>query len=227
MFMFDASFMEALLIIADDFMLLDLSITKEFVKPKKIKHVQAKADIRFTVRDWEDIDLLYWGRYGIGVDLLRYYRVSPVRALWLEEVLTYTYNKNDPAYAYSFSKEDTKVYFPNRSNARFLCNTNTLQGYEQLPEEGDILIVQKSYKDVIALYNFGYPAVSPQSETQPLTDEQYMELSARFTTIYSWYDYDATGIKTALKMEEDYGIKPIFLTDGTRPYGGLGRYIRS
>ena len=159
-------------------------------------------------------DVVFWERYGIKAPLLLLYKVSPIQNLFLDGNIHYTHHSNNPAYHYSFGKNEDKVYFPKKKSFRFLCNTSVLQGYEQLPKTGEILIITKSLKDVMVLYNLNYPSVAPQSESMSITDKDYEELSQRFDTIYSWYDFDLTGIRTANKMKKKYGIIPLFLTNG-------------
>ena len=214
MFMFGVDFREALEIIAKDFNLIEGNSNKTRVIRKQKKYVAEKVKIIVSPRGWSDRDLEFWGQYKIQKPLLQYFKVVPVQCVWLNDELHYTHNITDVAYAYIFGEDDIKIYFPMRDNARFLCNTNILQGYNHLPEKGENLIITKSYKDIMCLYNLGFPSVSPQSETQTITEEQYKDLSSRFKNIVSWYDFDLTGIRTANKMKRIYGIKPIFLTNG-------------
>lgn len=214
MFMFGVNFTEALKIIAVDFNLIDADIKKDFKSVKQKKFIQEKSDIKFKIKKWTQSDLEYWKQYDIKLELLTYFNIVPVQHVWINDSLYYTHHKNDPAYAYVFSKTDLKIYFPKRKTGRFICNTTVLQGYNKLPQVGKLLIITKSYKDVVALFNFGIPAIAPQSETVGINKEQYSDLKTRFDKIYSLYDFDLTGIRTANKMKREYGIKPIFITNG-------------
>jgi DNA primase len=97
---------------------------------------------------------------------------------------------------------------------RFMCEATCLQGYNKIPKEGNNLIITKSYKDVMTLYNFGIAAVAPQAESQIINEEQYIDFSKRFKNVYSMYDFDLTGIRSANKMRKLYNIQPLFLTNG-------------
>ena len=212
MFIYTVTYGKALEIIASDFGLIEGDVDR---KPMAIVHRErVKSKIEFVSRPWMKCDADFWEPYGIKAPLLAYYKVSPIKHLFLDGNIHYSHYATNPAYHYDFGKGDDKVYFPKKKSFRFLCNTATLQGYDQLPKTGKILIITKSHKDIMVLYNLGYPAVAPQSESMPITPEDYKELSARFDTIYSWYDFDMTGIRTANKMKKEYGIEPIFLTNG-------------
>lgn len=213
-FMYSVSFKEALAIIANDFNLLDYDAEKTF-KPVNLKKlIPNKSIINYQTRDLIKSDIDYWNKFYISPKLLQYYNVYPIRYVWINNNLNYTYSKNDPAYIYLFNEEEFKIYFPKRKKARFLCNTNALQGLRQLPDTGKILIITKALKDVMVLYNFNLPAIAPQSETQIITVEQYEELIKRFETIYTFYDFDLTGVRTSNRMRKLYHIKPLFLTNG-------------
>ena len=69
----------------------------------------------------------------------------------------------------------------------------------------------------------GIASIAPPSESSILSKEQYEELSNRFTTLISLYDFDLTGVRSANKMRKLYKIAPFFLTNGkygTEDYGG-------
>ena len=65
------------------------------------------------------------------------------------------------------------------------------QGWKQLPEKGDELIITKSLKDVMSIDSIlGIPAVSLQSEGTKPKPHIIQELKNRFKTIYLLYDND-------------------------------------
>jgi hypothetical protein len=214
MFMYNVEFYDALMLIAKDFRLIDKNIDKIYQPKTFIKRVQEKAKIEIVRRNWNNYDKEFWKPFGLTSSDLHSFRVCPVQFIWLNGNLIYTYNANDPAYGYVFTKEDIKIYFPYRKEARFLCNTNILQGIDKLPERGKLLCVTKSYKDVMVMHKLEIPSVAPQSETQGLTKEQFESLSKRFDDIISLYDFDLTGVRTANSMRKEFGIEPFFLTNG-------------
>ena len=209
---YGCTFMKALLIIANDFELVKTNVERVPIK-HELKE-REKSDIKFIKRDWTEKDDEYWNGYGISRELLNYFNVYAVQNLFLNGNLMYTYHNSNPAYAYVFGKDDIKIYFPKKKEFRFICNTSVTQGYRQLPDKGKILIITKSMKDILVLYNLGYSAISLQSETQYISEEQYEDLKNRFDEIYSLYDFDLTGVRSANKMRKLYGIPPLFFTNG-------------
>lgn len=219
-FLYGVSFYEALRIIAIDFNLLKESINKKQKSSYIKREIKDKPKIEVTIRNWSNSDREYWEKYGINEKLLKFFNVVPVRNIYINNEIKYGYNKYNPAYGYLFNQNEIKIYFPKAKKniqPKFIGNAIVLQGYLQLPKEGKYLVITKSLKDVMVLYNFGIPAVAPQSESQILNDEQYGELSERFDYIFSLYDFDKTGIISANKMKKMYGITPFFFTNTKFP----------
>jgi hypothetical protein len=132
-----------------------------------------------------------------------------------------------PAYVYHFGAYNYKFYFPFRKKMRFLHNDAAiLQGWDQLPERGRVLVITKSYKDVMKLYEYGIPAIAPMSETLVISVEILNELYKRFDVIAALYDHDETGIRS-LKKYRDLGVLALWfprshpkdLTDFYEKYG--------
>ena len=119
---------------------------------------------------------------------------------------------------------------PTKRKYRFLSNWHStlIQGSKQLPKSGDVLVITKSLKDVMSLYEFGITAVAPNSENLFLTDAQYDKLRLRFNSIYLLYDRDLPGVKSANKIRKKHKDLKVLLvpkvkdfTDYVKKYGTL------
>ena len=162
MFMYHVTYPKALEIIASDFDLRKM----ELGEIPKIEMNFAPADIhkektRFDIRwrKYNRLDMLYWNRFYITEQDLYALKVAPVDALWINGILAYGHNSYNPAYAIVLAPGEYKVYFPYNHEKRFLCNTNLIMGWEQLPLNGPLAIITKSYKDILVLKKFNIPAV--------------------------------------------------------------------
>ena len=117
-------------------------------------------------------------------------------------------------YAYKIF-DKFKIYRPyslyRKDKWRTNCSTIDVQGFEQLPENGDLLIITKSLKDVMVLYKLGYNAVALQSENDKLNYKIYQNLSERFKRIVILFDNDEPGILNAEIFSERYGIPYTFI----------------
>lgn len=209
--LYNCTFIEALEIIANDF---NIVYSDNVRKPvSNINYEEKETVIKVKWRKFDSEDVEYWENHGISTRTLKKYKVGAITQVWINNELSYLYNPNDRAYGYWFN-DKFKIYFPFRTIYRFLSNYSGLQGYDQLPASGDLLIITKSMKDVMLLDELGYNSVSTASENTMLTLEQFTDLSSRFKTIISLYDFDLAGVKGANKLKKTYGIKAAFFLNG-------------
>lgn len=229
-------FRDALIKIANDFGILKGNANTNFDSVKHLteRKQKAPAKIQIKIQDWTEVDKAYWKSYYLNSRVLNKYHVSSVSHVWLNDKLHYTYKNYDPAYAYYFGNGFYKIYFPMRDEYRFLTNTNNMiiQGYDQLPEKYDFLIITKSLKDVLVLDSFNIPAIAPQAEGNNLPESMIALLKERFPLIFCNYDFDYAGVKSANKVKKNFGIEPLFLTNGrfnTKNFGSkdIADYIKN
>jgi hypothetical protein len=167
-----------------------------------------ETQIQAEIQDFTAPQLQWWQDFGITLETLKKYQVFSVKSVFLNGHYLYSSSYKSPIYGYYFGKEKGrelwKMYFPIRKNYRFLLNTNKLQGAKQLPATGDILVVTKSLKDVLTLYELGVPAIAPQAESITLSTKQYMALAKRFKYIIVNGDWDKAGQKFMINSRNKY-----------------------
>lgn len=138
-------------------------------------------------------DLVFWKQFGIDIDLLELYNVEAISHFFINGNII----KADK-HAYSFieykdNKETYKIYQPYSEKYKWINghNDSVWQGWEQLPEKGDVLIITKSLKDVMSISNIlEIPSVSLQCENILPKKHVFEQLKERFNIIYLWYDND-------------------------------------
>jgi hypothetical protein len=184
--------------------------------PKYKKEIEPKRNVISIQRKYfTKTDDAYWGQYGINRDTLKKYNVFPIHRYWLNDIeQPARYSDKDPLYAYKvFSK--FKIYRPlttNKTNKwRNNCTSYDIQGFEQLPESDNLLIITKSLKDVMVLHANNYTSIAPQSENSMLPKVVIDHLKTRFERIVVFFDYDEGGINGANKMCEKYNLKKVFI----------------
>lgn len=69
---------------------------------------------------------------------------------------------------------------------------------------GDYVVITKSLKDCMCLYEYGIPAIAPNSENLFITDKQYQKLKEKYRHIILFYDNDLPGITNANKIRKQY-----------------------
>jgi hypothetical protein len=176
------------------------------------------CEIRISPLEWDAQHLEWWENYGVDIDLLNKFNVTPVKQVWLNGSVYYNRDftkKTEVVFAYRFGGYDYKIYFPMRTERRFLHNNpDILQGWGQLPQSGDFVVITKALKDVICLRQFGIPAVAPMAETSVVSDSVLETLREEFGRVYALYDRDIVG-KCALINLRKRGVIPMMMPKGT------------
>ena len=185
-----------------------MSITNN-TKLKSTKQYESKDTVIGVVRqDWTDVDKQYWSQFGITKETLTKFNVSSIKYYLCDGIVKGIYKDNNPMYAYKVY-DHFKIYRPLADKYTKWRNNLApydIQGYEQLPEKGDLLIITKSLKDVMCLYEMGYTAISPSSESTFISDKALNQLNRRFKRILICFDRDVSGIKNMRKISLKTGL---------------------
>ena len=212
--MFKCNYFEALKIIANDFGIIQNKSIKR--NPGKINENPIKIEdkelskIQVEIQDFTDLELKWWEKYGITKDILQKYQVYSCKYVFLNGNLLAKSQQHCPIFGYYGKKyhglELWKIYFPKRTNYRFIGNypCKKLQGYDNLPKSGKICVITKSQKDVMALYAYGIPACAPNSETIIPSEFIINDLTSRFEHVFALWDNDITGVTFLNKIKKKY-----------------------
>lgn len=213
---YSCTYYMALQIIANDFGYIENKKLVKNEKPIKIVKEEFKdngpADIRVQVQDFTEFELDWWLQYGITPDILKKFKVFSCKTVFLNGQIFKFSSKKHPMFGYYRGKSgDTelwRIYFPNKYPIRFLSNWKSImiQGAQQLPKFGDLLVVTKSMKDVMTLYSMGITAIAPNSENLFLTENQFEKLRIRFKHMVLFYDNDRAGKAMMAKIRRTFGI---------------------
>lgn len=187
----------------------DMQITNNTVlhSTKEIKK-DNETVIGVVRQDWTDIDKAYWSQFGITLNTLKKFKVSSIKYYLCNGIVKSIYKDENPMYAYKVY-DHFKIYKPladKYTKWRNNLTENDIQGYEQLPRNGDLLIITKSLKDVMVLYEMGYNAISPSSESTFIPDKALEVLKRRFKRILLCFDRDSSGCKNMRKISLKTGL---------------------
>lgn len=212
---YNCTYYEALEKIANDFNLFKNSLEENNIifnieNQKALEKIKKTTSIRIKRGELTAKDLKWWESNGWFKEQIEKFKLFLVTDAWLNDSQIYKYNPKDPCYAYHFGEYNYKLYFPLRDKFRFFHNNSSiLQGLDQLPKTGDVLIITKSYKDVGCMQGFGINAVAPMSETILVNKDVMGDLMNRFFHIFTLFDRDKTGMLMSLKMKREYGTIPL------------------
>ena len=211
-FIYKVNYAKALNIIANDFNIIQKT---NYVKnePKIFYDGSLVKDkgptiIQCEIKDFTDKELEWWLSFGITKKTLKKFRVFSIKHVFLNGELKFTSRENNPIYGYYFGKKNGielwKIYFPLQVKGRFLLNCSELQGLKQLDTSKEFVVVTKSYKDVMSLYELGITAIAPQAESIVLDRKQIVYLRKHFKYIVTNGDWDRAGQTFMIKSRKLY-----------------------
>ena len=223
-YVYGYTFKEALIRIAIDFNLINgsASVLTRSIQGRTKKVTQ---EIRIKRRSWTKEDYAIWAKFYITPERLEFFKVYPLQHAWFLEgnilLDAYYYKYQDPCFAYHFGDYEYKLYFPLRTQGKFLhVNSSILQGYTQLPKEADNFLFTKAFKDVMCIdvfsREFDLYSAAPMAETIVVSDELFSDIYNRFDNIGTLFDFDRTGITLTRKYVEKFKTTSYFFNTSFR-----------
>lgn len=192
----------------------NLNITNNTKLVSSKQYIPPTETVIGVVRqEFTDVDINYWKQFNISINTLKKFNVNSIKYYLCNGIVKGTYKRENPMYAYKVYN-NFKIYRPLADKYTKWRNNLTdydIQGYEQLPQKGDILFITKSMKDVMCLHEMGYPAVSPSSESTFLPKDVLEQLKTRFKRIIILFDRDTAGVKRSRKLSRETGLEAMFI----------------
>lgn len=174
--------------------------------------------IKVHYKEWDKVSIDYMTQHKLDYRRVEEkFRVKPIDYYWING---YQFKAAKLSFAWYLGLYEGrtiyKIYQPLEKKYKWFHNLNQsiIQGWNQLPKTGKIVILTKAYKDVWCFDNYGFNAIAPAAEGWEIPDKVIDNLFQRFDNIYVNYDFDYTGIKGMNKLKREYGIKPISLIQG-------------
>lgn len=211
---FNVNRKQALIEIYNKFKLRDIKKIdySKIVKEYKPKSIESKLSWKYSSTDskkYEDA-INYFKSFGISKETLDFFCVKPIDFYCIDDVMIRPENFS---VVYEYEDNKCKIYTPLSSNKKYKfldgIKGEYYQGYNKLPENGNIVFITSSYKDVMVLYELGFPAIAPKSEVVKINDQIINELKTRFENVILFYDNDDAGLKAAEKLKNKYNINYI------------------
>ena len=191
-----------------------LNITNDTQLGSFKHYIPSKETVIGVVRqDFTKIDTDYWSQFHISLNTLKKFNVSSIKYYLSNGIVKGIYKDNNPMYAYKVYNH-FKIYRPladKYTKWRNNLTENDIQGFKQLPKSGETIIITKSLKDVMCLYEMGIPAISPSSESSWISDKALNDILKRFKTVLICFDRDIAGIKNIRKISLKTGLNCIIM----------------
>jgi len=172
--------------------------------------------IQFKPQHFTEMDKKYWSQYGIERTTLVKYNVFSAKYVFYNKKIIFRYSMGNPVYCYKFASDHVKVYRPlHKKSGKWLSNATAedIQGFSQLDSFEGMLIITKSLKDVMCLYQMGYNSIAPQAEGTYFPEDILIYLQSNFDPIIILYDNDDTGIKGSQILQDRIKCQRIFIEE--------------
>ena len=187
----------------------DLKIKNDTVLTSTYDYKSTSSTVIGVVRQpFTEVDLEYWAKYSITVPTLDKYKVNSIKYYLCNGIVKGIYKLENPMFSYKVFN-NFKIYRPYGDKFTKWRNNLTsydIQGFEQLPKKGNLLIITKSLKDVMALYEIGYTVISPSSESTFIPNVALEDIKKRFKRILLCFDRDRSGITNMRKVSLKTGL---------------------
>lgn len=173
-----------------------------------------QVDIGIVRQPFTEVDKRYWKQFHISIDTLKKFNVFSIKYFLCNRVVRGTYKETNPMYAYKVY-DRFKIYRPLASKYtkwRTNLTNRHIQGLAEIPREGgNLLIITKSLKDVMCLYEMGFNAIAASSETTFIPEDILNSLRSKWKHIIILYDRDKAGMKKARDYSKQYRLDAIFV----------------
>lgn len=191
-----------------------LNITTDTKLDSSKQYIPSSETVIGIVRQkFTPTDINYWSQFNISEKTLKKFNVNSIKYYLCNGIVKGIYKEDNPMYAYKVYN-NFKIYRPLADKYTKWRNNLTeydIQGYAQLPSKGDTLIITKSMKDVMCLYEMGMPAISPSSESTFIPNDILEGLKKRFKRIIILFDRDNAGVKYLRKMSLKTGLEGLLV----------------
>lgn len=185
--------------------------------PKVVVKGGIKIPYTPLIKDITDLEMAYWDRLMFSKNMLKFFNVSVLRLLLKFNREVWRYSDDNPTYHYSFGTDSFKCYRPldpRKDKFRGQNNGDKLEGYSQLPQTWDHLVISSSLKDTMTLRHIGIISVNPSSENSfNVLLSKADELNSRFKNIYVLYDNDSAGRNATIEITNRTGWGELLLPE--------------
>lgn len=170
--------------------------------------------ISVEFEDFNEKTIRFWNNQGITIKTLNRFKVKVPKRVDVNKKIVYVNSYSFKAYMYYFGLVEgihrVKIYFPG-NHMKFLTNSREIEGFKQLEYNKNELVITKSLKDVMLLYEFGIEAIAPPSEGFMFHDDFIKQLKEKYERIYVLFDFDYAGVRGMQRLKKSHRIQPILL----------------
>lgn len=222
---------QALLDIYNNFKLKDISIInqKTISKRENQEKIENKLSWKYSEKNSKKYNdaINYFKSFGISEKTLEFFNVKPIDLYCINDTII---RPEVFSVVYEYEQNKYKIYTPLSSDKTYKfvdgIKGEYYQGYNKLPENGNLVFITSSYKDVMILYELGFNSIAPKSEVVKIDEKIIDDLKNRFDNVVLFYDNDKAGLMSSEKLKNQYGINYITTTEEKDPSDYARKYSK-
>lgn len=216
----------ALKLIADIFFITaegknNIIIRSKFSRSEADKaEARGRSLIQVVRKEMTQADYDWWNGRLITPQIMDAYMIRAAKEIWVDKRPVWFSKPNNPIYYWLFPfSNNVKCYRPLEPNKqwKWISNaddTKDVQGYQQCQiklNPGKPLILTKSMKECAFFRAFHINAMASNAEGYIINADFIRHIKKYCYPIISLYDNDEAGYKGAKRLEDAYGIPPVFI----------------
>jgi hypothetical protein len=194
------------------------------------------TDMTYDKKPFSKSDIIYWSGFMIKPEHLIEDNSFCVKRFTIKNHKGYRIiSPYQHCYAFDFV-DKVKIYQPYNEKYKWIssCDENCIGNIDNLPINGDELIIQKSYKDHRILRNleWGLNVIWVQNEGCIPSIEILKNLTERFKIITIFFDNDADGLKAAYKLAHVFNelrpgcVRIVYLPERRKHKTLYGKFLK-
>lgn len=221
MYLYKCDYKSALSIIAEDFGYIEKITERPKVKIRTsdiIIEEKEETLIQIEKKKFSQKELEWWKSFGISENTLKKFKVYSCDSIFLNSC--YFCSSSDKNFIFGYyggiknGNELWRIYQPRKTTFKFMSNfpKTVIQGIRQLSKNKDYVVITKSLKDTMCLYEQDIQAIAPCSENTTMSVKQLNKFNYAYKKLFVFFDNDLAGVKGAHKYKKLHNnIKCIFL----------------
>lgn len=167
--------------------------------------------IRIKSKEYTETAIKFWLQFGVLPQSLLKYDARLVDFYYIDQYLK---SPRFLTFAYKIGTE-YKIYIPHaerKDKFRNSYNPSVIEGWDQLPPTGHLVIITKSMKEVMYFDSqFSIPAVAGKSENTFVGLDKILELKERFTHVVVLLDNDEPGIRASMHYQINNSLPAVMI----------------
>ncbi len=239
---YGCNYQEALINIAEDFKLINNDNSSRTSDNRSLCDIsnsinyntvpKRQIEIKVKREQWNDNNYQYWKDYHFTIEELNELKIAPLSHYWVGEHCfaskgSYCYSHGFIDNLHRFTILNTKL---DRSKKWFKnLNSSIVQGDNLLPENGDLLVITKSFKDVGTIRKFkdlNINAIAPNSESTIISSDKIEEYKKRFKRVILLFDADTElAMRNSIEHSNIYKIPSVYIPESSN-YKDISDYIK-